>query len=310
MTPARSLRSTLKDVPGLRHALRGARGAWWAVKNPMAYPPGHFYSPLPSLADVRDGASAIFDIPPAIPGLDLRAPAQLDLVRELRRYHDDQPFPPHPMAGMRYHFENPFFGYGDGIVAHCMLRHLAPRRVIEVGSGYSSALILDTNDRFLDGRAQCTLVEPHPDRLRSLVGDPAGAGVRMIESRVQDVDVALFEELEAGDILFVDSTHVAKVGSDVNLLLLEVLPALQPGVVVHIHDISYPFEYPRDWIEDGVSWNEAYMLRAFLLFNHEFEILLFNSFLAAMHREEVAKALPLWGRDPGSSIWIRRTGTT
>ena len=93
----------------------------------------------------------------------------------------------------------------------------------------------------------------------------------------------LFRELHAGDVLFVDSTHVAKVGSDVNHIFFEILPILQPGVVVHFHDIMYPFEYEPKWIYTGVAWNEAYMLRAFLMFNPTFKILLFNSFLAHLH---------------------------
>lgn len=273
----------------------------------MAFPPGHFYSPIASPEDTGDDESAS-DIAEGgtLIGIDLRAEAQLELIGRLRPLHGTQPFAARRTDGTRYYFENPYFSYGDAVVLHCMLRHLNPRRLIEIGSGFSSALILDTVDHFLDGRTRCTLIEPNPERLRSLVGDLRRTGVEMIRSRLQEVDLSLFASLAVGDILFVDSSHVAKVGSDVNLLLLRILPALQPGVVVHFHDIFYPFEYPREWIGQGISWNEAYMLRAFLSFNREFEILLFNSFLAGQHREEVAEALPLWDRDPGSSIWIRR----
>lgn len=302
----RSLLEAMGRVPGIRDGARRARSAWWSLRSPMAYPPGHFYSPIPSRYEVDKRAEAIFAVPESVAGIDLRSQSQLRLVDELRAYHHDQPFGPEPPATGGYHFENPFFGYGDAIVLHCMLRHLRPDRVIEVGSGYSSAVILDTNDGFLDGALHCTLIDPYPQRLASVVGDPARRGARVITSRLQDVELTVFDELAAGDVLFVDSSHVVKVGSDVQLLILEVLPRLRPGVVVHFHDVFYPFEYPRDWIARGLSWNEAYMLRAFLAFNADFEIVLFNSYLAAHHRAVVAGALPLWSRDPGSSLWIRR----
>ena len=109
------------------------------------------------------------------------------------------------------------------------------------------------------------------------------------------------------DIVVIDSTHVAKAGSDVNFLLFEVLPRLRPGVLVHFHDIFYPFEYPSDWVYSGRGWSEAYLLRAFLMYNAEFKIVLFNTFLELFHQELFAAEYPLCLRNPGGSIWIRRT---
>ena len=119
----------------------------------------------------------------------------------------------------------------------------------------------------------------------------------------------LFATLEENDILFIDSTHVAKIGSDVNYLFFEVLPRLRAGVYVHVHDIFHPFEYPRAWIYEGRAWTEAYMLRAFLTFNTAFEIVLFNTFLERFHRERFAHKMPLCLRNEGGSIWLRRTTT-
>jgi hypothetical protein len=112
--------------------------------------------------------------------------------------------------------------------------------------------------------------------------------------------------LRSGDVLFVDSSHVAKIGSDVNSLFFDVLPNLAPGVVVHVHDIHYPFEYPKDWVFEGRAWNEAYLLRAFLTMNTDYEILLFNSYLSCFHIDEVAQLMPGWRINPGGSIWLRR----
>ena len=115
-----------------------------------------------------------------------------------------------------------------------------------------------------------------------------------------------FEALEEV-ILFVDSTHVAKVGSDVNHLFSEVLPILKPGVLVHIHDIFYPFEYPKSWIYEGRNWSEVYLLRAFLQFNECFKIVLFNTFLEHFHRDFFLRNMPLCLKNEGGSIWLKRT---
>src|SRR5262249_3816423 len=114
------------------------------------------------------------------------------------------------------------------------------------------------------------------------------------------------ETLGANDILFIDSTHVSKLNSDVNYELFEILPALQSGVYVHLHDILYPFEYPLDWAEEGRGWNEAYLLRAFLAYNDEFEIVLFNDLVWLRFTDDLRRDFPLWGRNPGGSIWLRK----
>src|SRR5262245_40597097 len=130
-------------------------------------PPGHFYSPIPSQADIdavarRTGADELR-------GIDLREPAQLALLDELALFYRDLPFAPTAAPGLRYRFENPSYSYADGIFLYSMLRHLKPRRVIEVGSGFTSALLLDTNERFLDNRVECTFIEPYPQLLLSLL---------------------------------------------------------------------------------------------------------------------------------------------
>ena len=125
---------------------------------------------------------------------------------------------------------------------------------------------------------------------------------------VQNVPLAAFEELGDNDILFIDSSHVCKAGSDVNFLVFNVLPALAPGVVVHFHDIGWPFEYPLQWIADGRAWNEAYLLRAFLQYNRSFEILVFNSYAYRTFRSFFEKRMPLYLERPGGSLWLRKTG--
>ncbi|MCU4121180.1 class I SAM-dependent methyltransferase [Variovorax sp. N23] len=124
---------------------------------------------------------------------------------------------------------------------------------------------------------------------------------------LQDVPVGVFQALGENDVLFIDSTHVSKVGSDVNRLLFEIFPLLAPGVVIHLHDIFYPFEYPKAWILEGRAWNEAYLVRAFLQDNARFQVLLMNTFMSHFHREFFEQQMPLCLHNEGASLWLRKT---
>ena len=306
-----SLRRTISGLPLLgdlaeaRRLLRARRATGFVMEST----PGHFGSPIPALKEIRSREAQVFAVPGSVPGVDLRGDAQLALVRRLAAFAADQPFTAQETPGRRYWFENSLFSYGDGLVLHCLLRHLRPRRLVEVGSGFSSAVILDTDELFGDGSLSCTFIDPFPQRLRGLLRPEDDRRHEVVTQFVQQVPLSLFEELGADDVLFIDSSHVSKVGSDVNHLLFEVLPRLAPGVVVHVHDVFYPFEYPREWIYQGRAWNENYLLRAFLMFNAAFEIEIFNSYLAQFHAEEMAASMPLWAKKPGGSLWLRRVGT-
>lgn len=269
------------------------------------FPPGHFYSPYPSIEEVHEDADRIWRAPAALPKIDLREAEQLALLGELSSFYGEMPFPETRQPDFRYFFENGMFSYGDGTVLYAMLRHLAPRRVIEVGSGFSSALILDTNERFFGGSIECTFIDPYPEQLLELVRPDDLHSSKLVQERFQSIAPDLFDSLGDGDILFVDSTHVSKAGSDVNHLFFEVLPRLANGVHVHLHDIFYPFEYPRAWVEDlRRAWSEIYLLRAFLEFNEVFAIRLFNHYLAEFHRDRVEQTLPAMLRHIGGSIWL------
>lgn len=282
-------------------------------------PPGHFYSPIPSLEEVRQQARLIFDSSRTTLGaVDLNRLRQAELLEVFGSLCRDIPFPKTPREGFRYHFKNEYFSYADGVTLFCMLRHLQPRRVVEVGSGFSSALMLDTNDRFLGRSVKFTFIEPHPERLDSLIWDGDRDNTTILRHSVQSTPVSVFQSLQAGDVLFIDSSHVSKTGSDVNFLLFEILPVLAPGVHIHFHDVFHPFEYPEDWIQEGVAWNEAYLLRAFLQYNHAFEIQFFVSFVMRHLKERVAEILPLallsekerislYSDAPGGSIWLLKT---
>ena len=271
----------------------------------MAFPPGHFYSPIPDLDDVRAREEQIFFDGAPPPGIDLGAERQLARLDEFGGYCGELPYAEDgPTAGLRYRFDNAFFGYGDAIAYYCMLRSIRPGRILEVGSGWSSALALDVDEHFLGGETAMTFIEPYPERLESLLRAADRRSAHVIAQPLWRADRAVFDELRGGDILFIDSTHVSKVGSDVNQLFFDIVPRLRPGVHVHVHDVFYPFEYPREWIYDGRAWNEDYVLRAFLTQNGHARITWFNSFLARFHANEVSARLPLWARNTGGSIWF------
>ena len=271
--------------------------------NTEPYPPGHFYSALPSPEDID--AFCGQPVEEDLPGIDLHMDGQLELLEKLARYAPEIPFPDRKGSG-RFYFENPSYSYGDATTLYCFLRHFRPKRVVEVGSGFSSALMLDTNDAVLDGNVNFSFVEPYPQLLYSLFRPEDRARYPVRESKLQDVDLDVFRELQAGDFLFIDSTHVAKVGSDVNRLFFHILPAINPGVFIHIHDIFWPFEYPGKWLREGRAWNEAYLLRAFLELNPSFEIVWFQDYLVHRHREAFLRAFPRSHLNVGGNIWLRR----
>jgi hypothetical protein len=268
-------------------------------------PPGHYYSPIPSPEELRSREHELFGpAPREVPGVALRPAEQRALLEQLAQYYREMPFQRDKTPGMRYHFDNPAYGHADAILLYSMLRHLRPRRVIEVGCGHSSAAMLDTAERFLRGAVQFTFIDPYPDTLRSVLRP--GESVELLEMKLQDVPPGRFDALERNDILFVDSTHVVKTGSDVNRIVFDILPRLRPGVHVHFHDVFYPFEYPRPWVYDARGWNEAYLLRAFLQYNSDFEIVLFGTYAMGRHTDWFARNMPLCLENRGGALWIKR----
>ena len=270
------------------------------------FPDGHFYSPIPSTADIKNLHARINKIE-EISDINLNEKLQLKMLGEFKKYYKDLPFRYKKKNGLRYYFNNPNFGHGDAISLYSVIRHAKPNRIIEIGSGYSSCVTLDTNQLFFDNRIDCTFIEPYPELLFSLINKQDKKGNNIISYRLQEVPVNLFNKLRRNDILFIDSTHVSKVGSDVNYIFSSILPLLNKGVFIHFHDICYPFEYPKELSMRGIFWNENYILRAFLQNNTSYEIVFFNNFLWEKHRSGLIKAMPLYSNNPGGSIWLRKT---
>jgi hypothetical protein len=281
-----------------------------AESDKLFVPPGHFYSPIPNPEELRNDEAVIWGpMPREIAGVDLNEEGQLALIDQFSEFYNEMPFMEQKVEGCRYFFENPAYSYSDAIILYCMIRYARPGRIIEVGSGYSSCVSLDTNDLFFNGEIETTFIEPYPDLFYSLITEEDKRSITVTSKRLQDIPLALFSTLQAGDILFIDSTHVCKVNSDVNYIYFKILPILKDGVFIHFHDIFYPFEYPKSWAFEGRAWNEAYMLRAFLEYNDAFKIIFFNTYLEYFHEDLFRQYLPLCLRNRGGSIWLQKRDT-
>lgn len=280
----------------------------FAFGAPLAFRLGHFYSPITAPEETarfyRD--PDLTPPPESVAGIDLGDARQVALWEKLAVHAAAKPLDPVP-PGSRYSPDNDGFNYGDGTILACMISHFRPKRLVEIGCGHSSALALDTIDRQLGGQVAVTFVEPYPALLKSVLRAEDFARVTIIDRMVQETDIGLFASLEAGDILFIDTSHVAKTCSDVLFEVFDILPALKPGVIVHFHDIVYPFEYPRRWAIDlNYAWNEIYILRAFLMYNNQFEIIFFNDYMKKIHNELLVVADPRLGTVMGSGLWLTR----
>jgi len=211
-----------------------------------------------------------------------------------------------PEGDLRYFAYNGSFGEVDGDVLYCMIRHFRPARIIEVGSGWSTLLSAHALKKNAEGSGrigELIAIEPNPHL--AFLRDPILGPTRLIEAKVQEVDRDLFENLEENDILFIDSSHVVKIGSDVNWEFFEILPRLRRGVLIHFHDIFLPDEYPEDWVKrQHLFWNEMYLLRAFLMYNTVFEVLWAGNWMKSNHADLCKK---MFRTEASQSLWIRKT---
>lgn len=273
--------------------------------------PAHFYEPIPDyrLLDM-ERLSARRD--PR--GVRIDLPAQLSYVDHLRHAYraEIQELFENP-GPCQVSFTNEYFSGLDAALYYSIARENKPATIVEIGAGYSTRIASSALKRnAVEGRGgKLVCIEPYPEeRLTSIRLD-----VEIITQRIEDLDIDQFAELNAGDILFIDSSHTVRVGGDVCREVLDILPILKPGVWVHIHDIFFPFDYPTDWIlSRRLAFAEQYLVQAFLAFNPAFEVVLANHWLCADHCDEANKLLPrelASSFDRGhsaSSLWIKRVG--
>lgn len=270
------------------------------------YPAGHPHSPVPARLEVERGIEGCLEPGDGLSDIDLNVSGQLETLERWVPFYRAMRFPAKQRPDYRYWFEQDYFSYSDAIFLHCLLRDLQPERVVEIGAGFSSALMLDTAERTLDRAPEFTFIDPAPERLLSLLRRDDRAAVRIVDRPVQELPPAEFAQLGAGDLLFVDSSHVIKFGNDLHALFSRVMPALAAGCVVCFHDIFYPFEYPPSWLRQGRYWNEAYLLRAFLSGNRHWRIELFGDYVTRAHKRFFDVAMPMCLLNTGGSLYLRK----
>jgi Methyltransferase domain len=270
----------LTKIPYIRYA--------YLYKHNSSFRPGHYYSPVADIDDIKQREAEIW-APRTLPGIDLNEHAQKEFLHYLLDNETNFKIPWEKNQSRKYYGNAPSYTYVDGVVLYAMMMKYRPKNVIEVGAGASSGCMFDASKN--SGiKTDFTLIEPLPDYCLEKVfsaEERKWEGIRLIQEKVQKVPINTFQTLKQNDILFIDTSHVAKPGSEVSYLLTQVLPTLNEGVLVHFHDIYYPFEYTREYLlELKLLWNEAYCLHNFLLFNSHFKILFFSDYMRLKVQED------------------------
>ncbi len=266
--------------------------------------PRNAYSPVPEIPPEADDA---WMRPAPMLGVDLDPDRDLDYVRaELAPFLAECAAERASGLGNGFELWNGYYQAGDAELLWAMIRRLKPRRVLEIGSGHSTLVTAAASLRnAAEGSpVDFTAVDPEP---RAVVA--VGGVTRLEPTRAQDLDLETFLALEDGDVLFVDSSHVVKLGGEVNRLVLDVLPRLHPGVVVHFHDVFWPYEYPRPWYVRGTYSTEQYLLQAYLADNPAYRILFAAHAAARARRTELEELIPSLRESPEhapAALWLLR----
>lgn len=279
--------------------------------------PVHYYSPIPDTQELRK-MPKLFERRKPMMGVDLNDKGQINFLesvigvysREVNYYESVRPEDQQQI----FSCHNASFKNKDAEALYSMVRYAKPKNVIEIGGGGTTILLamaLRKNGK--EGyKTNFICIEPYPVEVyrgHPYLTEQIDGLSKIIKKKIQEVEIKLFSQLGQNDILFIDSSHVAKIGSDVCYEILEILPSLNKDVLIHFHDIFFPKEYPKHWIleKGNFFWNEMYLLHAFLLFNDSFKILWSSSYMHHTYPDLLKKHLPIFEEnDPGGSIWIRK----
>jgi len=274
----------------------------------FGWPNGHFYSPVHSIDDLKAYDMVLNrskrKFADAIPGF-----SEKRIVKEfndVKKYFKDFDYPMEDDGKSRFYSKNISLSLMDSLVIFSMIMKNKPKRIVEIGSGFSSGLMMEINERYFDNKIDITFIEPYPQLLYERMHKGDKSRYKVIPNGVQGVSLDVFKQLKKDDILFIDSTHVSKFNSDVNYEIFDILPELDKGVIIHFHDVLDGFEYPIYWLEKGWAWNEDYMLRAFLMNNNEYEVLLMTNYMTNHYPELLKKSYPKDDVLNGGALWIRK----
>jgi len=234
--------------------------------------PGHFYSVIPNINKEYD------NINPKFLNLDFNNDNHIKILNELPNYLEkfDETFGIKiKQNNFQYSLMNDTFAWMDARLLYYFLQKNKPKKIIEIGSGNSTLLTYNTKTMF-NLNLEIICIEPYPsDYLKNL--NNLGH-INLIEDKLQNIDLNIFKTLDENDILFIDSSHVVKLDSDVIFYFTKIFPLLNKNVLIHIHDIFFPYDYPIDWLKQGRFWNEQYFLYVFLQYNTKFKIQFCNSY--------------------------------
>ncbi len=269
--------------------------------------PNSYYQPIP---DTRRLKGSLWTKINDNVGINMNIETQLKLLADFERFKPEyERFARHKTdIPHKYYIRNYTFEEVDAEILYCMIRYFKPKRIFEIGSGNSTYLSAEAVLKNREEASDCELVaiEPHPNRV--LKNGFLGLA-RIMAVNVQDVPLEEFTKLEKNDFLFIDSSHVLSIGSDVQYEFLHIIPRLNKGVIIHFHDIYFPAEYPREYIfKKRWFWNEQYILQAFLSFNESFELLWAGSFMHLNYPDKLEAAFSSYRRNetwPGS-FWIQK----
>lgn len=262
----------------------------------------HYYEPQ---FDIRDATQPLAR-DRLLPGIDWNLSGQLQLLDSLVFARELEGIPHGKVGALEFHFDNATFESGDAEYWYQLIRLMKPRRLFEIGSGNSTLMARRAieRNRVDDPGYACTHVCIEPYEMPWL----ERTGVSVLRKRVEQVDLAYFSRLQDGDILFIDSSHVIRPQGDVLFEYLQLIPTLAKGVIVHVHDVFSPRNYPREWIELEVKfWNEQYLLEAFLTHNESWEVIGALNYLHHNHYARLKAVAPYLTpeREPGS-FYLRR----
>jgi hypothetical protein len=271
--------------------------------------PNHYYETIP---DVSTLSNKLWQQHSKLIGIDMNEQAQINFLSEcdLKYKEEFDKFSENKVTcPYQYFINNGYFEAIDGEILYCMIRHFKPTKMIEIGSGYStymSAQAIIKNKIDYGHETELVAIEPYPNKV---INNGFPGLSHLIRKKLQDVPLSDFTSLEENDILFIDSSHVLKIGSDVQYEYLDILPRLKKGVIVHIHDIFLPEEYPRDWIfNNHIFWNEQYLLQAFMAFNENFKVLWAGNYMCLKNTDQVKSTFNSYKENetkPGS-FWIMK----
>lgn len=276
----------------------------------LRFYPGYHGSTIPSGRFLAKNRHRIFHaVATEGDGVDLNRDRQRDLLEQFSRHYEGFRPPEAPAPDWLYHYGNSMFGFNDAFILYGIFQVFRPRRVIEVGSGFSSALMLDISRKFLPD-TRFTFIDPYSQTIQQVLASRPDGNYELLREEIQDVDPAIYRSLGPDDILFIDTSHSVKIASDLSAIFFRILPALNAGVIVHIHDIVYPWEYPEQMVMEGRTYNELYFVRAFLQFNSAFEVIYNSSQMELECRNFFHDRMPGYfnqsGQKTGQSLWLRK----